>query len=180
MYEMDPGAFDAGVPVDGAISTARLLLGEAKAPAVADYIDDLMDSGVRKLVVAAWHHTVLEYLYARLKRYGITYMDGRTSDRKKDQAVQEFQNNDKVGIILGQMLPMGEGHTMTAAQDAVLAEPFWVPGKNDQLLDRIHRFGQKGNYLIGHVPVVPGTMDERILNTAISKDQSIHLALDAH
>jgi len=76
------------------------------------------------------------------------------------------------------MLPLGEGWTLTAAQDAVLAEFDWVPGKNDQLLDRIHRMGQKGNYLIGHIPVVPGTLDERMLSTAIDKDIHIHKALD--
>ncbi len=39
--------------------------------------------------------------------------------------------------------------------------------------------GQTGSYTIGHVPVVPGTMDERIVGTAIKKDQSIYQALDA-
>jgi SNF2 family DNA or RNA helicase len=59
-----------------------------------------------------------------------------------------------------------------------MAEPDWVPGKNDQLLDRIHRIGQEGDYILGHVPVVPDTLDERILSTAIAKDQNIYRALD--
>jgi len=178
LYEMNPDAFNRGVPVDGAISTARLLLGEAKAPSVADYIEDLLGGGVTKLVVAGWHHTVLKYLRERLTKHGLVYMDGSTSTKAKQAAVDDFQNNPKTTIILGQMLPLGEGWTLTAAQDAVLAEFDWVPGKNDQLLDRIHRMGQKGNYLIGHIPVVPGTLDERMLSTAIDKDIHIHKALD--
>ena len=115
----------------------------------------------------------------RLAKYGLVYMDGSTSAKKKQAAVDQFQDDDDIHIILGQMMPLGEGWTLTAAQDAVICEPDWVPGKNDQLLDRIHRIGQAGEYIIGHVPVVPDTLDERILATAIAKDRSIFKALDA-
>lgn len=179
LYEMNAHAFDRGVPVDGAISTAMRLLGEAKAPSVADYIDDLFDSGIKKLIVAGLHLSVLKYLRERLAEYGVVYIDGSTSPTKRQLAVDAFQNDDKVGIILGQMLPLGEGWTLTAAQDVVFAEFNWVPGRNDQMLDRINRMGQMGDYTIGHIPVVPGTLDERVLATAIEKDVSIHATLDA-
>jgi hypothetical protein len=178
LYEMHPDAFDGGIPIDGEFSTARRLLGEAKAPAVADYIDDLIDGGVKKVVVAAWHRSVLDILRERLSKHGLVYMDGTTSAMAKQKAVDIFQNDDKTGIILGQTIPLGEGWTLTAAQDAVISEPDPVPGKNDQLLDRIHRMGQEGNYLIGHIPVVPGTLDERLLYIAIGKDKHIYKALD--
>ena len=179
LYEMDQDAFDVGVPVDGAISTARRLLGEAKAPVVAEFIEELLLEGVKKLVVAAWHHSVLDFMRERLAKFGLVYMDGSTSAKKKQAAVDQFQDDDDIHIILGQMMPLGEGWTLTAAQDAVICEPDWVPGKNDQLLDRIHRIGQAGEHIIGHVPVVPDTLDERILATAIAKDRSIFKALDA-
>lgn len=179
LYEMDEHSFDRGVPVDGAISTAMRLLGEAKAPSVAEYIEDLFDSGIKKLVVAGLHLSVLAYLRDRLAPYGVVYMDGSTTSNKKQAAVDAFQNDDKVQIILGQMLPLGEGWTLTAAQDVMFAEFYFVPGRNDQMLDRINRMGQKGAYTIGHIPVVPGTLDERVLATVIEKDVSIHATLDA-
>ena len=178
LYDLDPGAFDHGVPIDGAIATARRELGEAKAPAVADCIDDLLLGGVEKIVVAAWHHSVLDILRERLSKYGLVYMDGRTSAKKKQAAVDAFQERDDVRIILGQMQPLGQGWTLTAAQDVVFCEPDWVPGTNSQTLDRIHRIGQEGGSAIGHIPVVPGSMDERILGTVIQKDIHINEALD--
>lgn len=179
LYQMDPHAFDRGVPVDGAISSALRELGEAKAPAVADYIEDLMDAGTDKLVVAAWHHSVLAYLKDRLgKKYTLVYMDGSTSNPRRQAAVDQFQTGD-AQIILGQMSPLGEGWTLTAAQDVVFAEFSWVPGRNEQMIDRIHRIGQEGGFVIGHMPVVPGTLDERVLGTAVEKDQYIYEALDA-
>lgn len=178
LYEMDPGAFNGGIPIDGEISTARRLLGEAKAPAVADYIEDLLDSGVQKIVVGALHRSVLAILRSRLEKWGVVYMDGGTSSVGKQRAADTFQADDRTRIILGQTYVIGEGWTLTAAQDAVLAEPDYVPGRNDQFLDRIHRMGQKGSYLIGHVPVCPNTLDERVVSTAVRKDQHIHAMMD--
>ena len=174
LYEMDSRAFDKGVPVDGAISTARRLLGEAKAPAIVDYINDLLDSGVTKLIVSAWHHSVLDYMREKLQPHGLTYMDGTTSTPNKQKAVDMFQYDDKITIILGQMKPLGMGWSLTAAQDVINAEFDWTPGSNEQLLDRPQRIGQTGSYILGHVPVVPGTMDERVLSTAIAKDENIY------
>lgn len=178
LYEMDADAFNDGIPVDGAISTARKMLGEAKMPSVAAYIEDLLEGGVDKLVVTAWHTSVLHYLRDKLSKYGLVYMDGSTSAAKKQLAVDQFQSQDKIKIILGQTAVIGEGWTLTQAQDVVLAEPDWVPGRNDQALDRIHRKGQTGDRVIGHIPVVPGTLDERVMSTAIRKDVSIYQALD--
>ena len=134
--------------------------------------------GVYKIVVAAWHHSVLDLLKERLSKHGLVYMDGSTSAARKQEVVDQFQTDEDIHIILGQMLPLGEGWTLAKAQDVLLAEPDWVPGKNDQMLDRIHRIGQEGDYILGHVPVVPDTLDERILSTAIAKDQNIYRALD--
>lgn len=178
LYHFADGTFDGSIPIDGEFSTARRLLGEAKAPAVADYIEELLLSGTPKVVVGAWHKSVLSYLRERLSRYGLTYMDGGTSASAKQKAVDRFQHEEKVKVILGQIATLGEGWTLTEAQDAVLVEPDPVPGRNDQFLDRIHRQGQKGSHVTGHVPVVPATIDERMLAIAVDKDANIFAALD--
>ena len=178
LYLMDSSAFDSEIPIDGAVSTARRELGEAKAPLIVEYIEELLNEGVEKLVIGAWHHTVMDYMAEALERFGIVFMSGATSPTKKQWAVDQFQTNPEVRIILGQMIPLGEGWTLTAAQDVILAEPYWVPGKNDQLFDRVHRIGQEAKSVICHVPVVPDSLDEKILANVIEKDQNIYLALD--
>ncbi len=189
-YEMDPGDF-ASLPIDGAVSTARRELGEAKAKDVLAYVEELIREGVRKIVVCAWHHSVLAVLREGLMKYGLVYMDGNTSPAQKQHAVDVFQEeitgsnrmmdgspSQPCRIILGQMRPLGEGWTLTAAQDVVFAEPDWVPGVNAQMLDRISRMGQEGSYTIGHLCVVPDSMDETILGRVVEKDISIYQSLD--
>jgi SWI/SNF-related matrix-associated actin-dependent regulator 1 of chromatin subfamily A len=178
LYELEGDAFNGSVPIDGEISTARRLLGEAKAEPVCDYIEDLLGGGVEKLVVAAHHSSVLKIAKERLAKFGLAYMDGSTLQRKRQGEVEKFMKDPNCRIILGQSQVIGEGHTLTAAQDCLLMEPDWVPGKVEQIGDRIHRKGQAGSYVLIHVPVVPGSLDERIIRMAVDKDASIYKALD--
>jgi len=178
LYDLDPDNFADGCAIDGSVSTARRLLGEAKAPAVVAYIEELLRSGVEKVVVGAWHISVIDILWRGLAKYGVVLVKGDTPIIMRQTHVDMFQNNPGTRIILGQTIPLGEGWTLTAAQDVVLAEPDWVPGKNEQLLDRVHRIGQTGDHVVGHVPIVPDTLDERILSTVIRKDKAIFEALD--
>ena len=178
MHDMAEDEFNSSIPIDGAISTARRVLGEAKAPHMAKYVLQLLEEGVEKIVVAAWHHSVLKVLRDALASVGMVYMDGSTSPIAKQQAVDAFQSDKGVRVILGQMLPLSKGWTLTAAQDVVLCEPYWVPGENEQFLDRIHRYGQKGDIVIGHVPVVPDSLDERVLAEVIRKGTNVQKALD--
>jgi SWI/SNF-related matrix-associated actin-dependent regulator 1 of chromatin subfamily A len=177
LYDMDPDKFYGAAIVDGSISEARRVLGEAKAPTVAAYIEDLLAEGRQKLIVGAHHKSVLSYLRERLKDYGVCYMDGSTSPRQKQAEVDRFNADDRYRVMLGQKQPLGLGWTLVVAQDAVDAEPDWVPGVNDQFLDRLHRFGQKGS-VTGHMAIVPGTLDERIVGSSIAKDQHSFEALD--
>lgn len=177
LYAMDPHAFDSGVPVDGHIAEARAELGLAKAPAVADFVAELLAEGVEKIVVGAWHLPVLAYLRKEFEQYGCAYMDGSTPGRRRQEAVDRFQADDDTRVILGQIIPLGEGWDLFAAHHVVLAEPWWVPGKNDQFVDRVHRSGQEHD-VVAYLPIVPDTLDERVLATAIEKDRSIHLATD--
>lgn len=179
LYEMDPEHFEADLPIDGEVSTARRLLGEAKVGPVMAYIDDLLDSGVQKLVVSAWHSSVLAVVKAHLARYGLAYMDGKTGMGARQKAVEQFQNDPKIRVILGQTICLGEGWTLTQAQDVVLCEPDYTPGRITQMIDRIHRLGQGGSHVIAHLPIAPGTLDERIVATAVEKDRHIYQALDA-
>src|SRR4029077_4658408 len=61
-----------------ATSTRYRELGLAKAPMVAEYVRDMLDGGVKQVVVWAVHHEVLDYLHKHLLDYGISALDGRT------------------------------------------------------------------------------------------------------
>ena len=177
LLHFDPSKLDQKMLIDGAVSTARRLMGEAVAPRAVEHVKILFDGGVEKILLGAWHHSVMDYLEKNLQQFGVLRLDGKTPKGRIEAMKAIFQSDPKVGIWLGQLQASGEGHNLTAASHVVLAEPSWVPKDNEQFIDRAHRIGQKGNVLAQFL-VAPGSLAERILGVAIEKAQVIHATLD--
>ena len=179
LHDMDPARFNEQALIDGEIATVRREVGEALAPKALAYCRQLLEEGVEKLVVSAWHRSVLEVLRDGLCKYGVETIDGSTSANNRQDAVDRFQQPNRMSrVIIGQQISMGVGWTLTAASDVVFAEWDWVPGNNDQMLDRVHRYGQEADHVLGHVLYVPDSLHEKIMARAFDKARNIHAALD--
>lgn len=149
------------------------------APAVLEHLLMLMDGGVEKLVVFAHHHSVLAVLQSGLAKHGVLRVDGSTSAKGKNQAVEVFKFNPRMKVFLGQMqsIATGTDGLQDVATHCVLAEASWVHGDNEQAVDRLHRMGQKGSVL-AQLMVAPGSISERILGRSISKGRTVQRVLD--
>lgn len=169
----------SGGAIDGAISTVRRQMGEAMAPQVLEHCQVILDGGVEKLVVFAHHHSVLDHLQKGLNPYGCIRVDGGTSAKGKNAAVEKFKFDPRVKVFLGQGQSVGTGTDglQEVASHAVFAEASWVDGDNQQQVDRLHRMGQKGSVLAQFM-VAPGSLSERILGRAIAKGRNVHKVLD--
>lgn len=181
MLDIDPDGrlLSGGGLIDGAISTARRLMGEAMAPQAAGHCAMLLDGGVEKLVVFAHHRGVMDTLEAKLAAYRLVRIDGSTSPRGRHEAIERFRHDPKARLFLGQLQAAGVGidGLQDVASHAVFAEASWVPGENEQCVDRLHRIGQAGSVLAQFL-VAAGSLSERILGRAIEKAQITHKVLD--
>ena len=178
--DIDPDSLTgADVEFIGQYPTVRREMGEAIAPKVAEYIDMLIHSGESKLVLFGWHISTLDILQAALDKYGLVRVDGRDSARGKDHKIQQFITDPAIKIILGNTLTLGTGvdGLQDAAWHVLVAEPDIVPGNNVQMVDRLHRGGQKGQ-VQADLFVAPGSILERILARALCKGLKIEIALD--
>jgi SNF2 family DNA or RNA helicase len=178
--QIDPENLEgADIKILGAVSTARLQMGVAMAPQVVKYIEMLMDGGSGKLVLFAWHKQVLDILEAGLSAYGIVRVDGSDSAKRKEAKITRFIENPECQIIVGNVLSLGTGtdglqHVST---HALIAEPDWVMGNNQQCIDRLNRGGQKGKVQADFF-VAPGSLSEKVLASALRKAHTVHRALD--
>ncbi len=68
------------------------------------------------------------------------YLDGSTRDR--EQAVNDFQNNEDIRIFLISLKAGGVGLNLTAADYVIHYDPWWNPAVEMQATDRAHRIGQ--------------------------------------
>jgi SWI/SNF-related matrix-associated actin-dependent regulator 1 of chromatin subfamily A len=164
----------------GMLSTLRREMGEAKVPRVVEHIKYLFDTvEVPKIVLFAHHRSVMDALAAQLHKYGVVQVRGGMSSVAKDKSVQSFQTDPNLRLFMGQMDSAGFGidGLQNVCDHVVFAEPAWVPGTNEQAVDRCHRIGQHNNVLAQFL-VVEGSLDERILATVLRKNETIYDSLD--
>jgi SWI/SNF-related matrix-associated actin-dependent regulator of chromatin subfamily A-like protein 1 len=179
LLDLDPETLaGADFSAMGQISVVRKMMGVALAPQVADYVKMLLDGGEEKIVLFCWHIEVGNILENALKEYGVVrFVAGQTkaNDRKKD----EFINNPAIQVILGNVLTLGTGTDglQLVSNHALIAEPSWTPGENIQCFDRLDRGGQTRT-VQGEIFVAPNSFAERVLATALRKNQTTHKALD--
>ena len=168
-------AFDAseiilhGVPVGSPLPELRKEMGIGKVPQVSEYVRDLLQGGASKAVVFAHHREPIRLLANELSEYNPVVITGSTPARERQRSVEAFQKDPSVRLFIGNEAAE-EGITLTAAADVVLAEPEWVPGKNAQRIDRLHRIGQRESVLV-HILVVEESLDSQILSKAAVKSE---------
>ena len=180
LLDIDPETLEgADATMLGHIAVVRHQMGLALAPQVADYIEMLLDGGEDKLTLFAWHIDVMNILEHRLAKHGLVRIDGSTGVVKKDRLIREFIANPKIKIILGNTLSLGTGTDglQDVCSHGLLAEPDWTPGVNQQAFDRLDRGGQR-EQVQADIFVAPGSISEKILASALRKNQTIHKALD--
>lgn len=164
----------------GMISTIRKEMGIAKVPRVVEHMKFLLDvMEIPKVVLFAHHVEVMNMLTIALEKYGVVAVRGGMSSRAKDNSVQSFQTDMRKRVFLGQMDAAGFGidGLQNVCSHVVFAEPAWVPGTNEQAVDRCHRIGQHDN-VIAQFLVAEGSFDEKVLATVFEKNETIYNVLD--
>lgn len=163
------------------MSAERKAVAVAKIPIVIDHIKNLLDNhDVPKLVVFCCHHVMMDALMeefgdavvhkesAKKNQAIAVNIDGRTPAKLRQAAVDEFQDNPEVKLMVAGIRAAGEGLTLTAASHEVFAELDWTPARNQQAEDRCHRIGQHNMVLIQHL-VYDGSIDAMIAKLLVHK-----------
>lgn len=154
----------------GDVARYRKECGLAKLKPCVDIIRDLLESRAGKVVVFAHHIEVVEGLVSALKEFNPLMVRGGINAKEKQNRVTLFQTKKKYRLIIGNIDSMGVGVTLTKARTAVVVEPSWVPGINEQAEDRIHRITQD-DYVDIIYPVLRNSLDERQLVSVMEKQK---------
>lgn len=171
-FDLDKVIRQSGVSVDfSEISKLRRELGISKVDQAAKYILEQLTSGHRKIVVFAHHQEVVQELEIALKECNPVTFTGTTSEDAKNKAIYKFQNDPSCRVFIGSSAAY-VGITLTAASYVVFVEFSFVPGDNEQAIDRCHRIGQK-NSVLAEFLVYENSLDENIIKAHMQKDRII-------
>jgi len=148
-------------------SAFRRLCGLAKIGPILELLDMELEGGLKKVVIFAHHIEVVTRLVGGLQKFGAVSITGATSAAARTQAVERFQTDASIRVIVCNIIAGGTGTTLTASSDVVFAELSPVPGENAQAADRCHRIGQTAPVRVRFIALA-GSIDEdftRLLRT---------------
>ena len=142
------------------VDTVRIPV--TKLDALLELVEELREEQHRALVFSQFT-THLDLVRKALDERGITYqyLDGSTPPKKRQQAVDAFQNGES-DLFLISLKAGGTGLNLTAADYVIHLDPWWNPAVEDQATDRAHRIGQTRPVTVYRL-IAKDTIEEKIL-----------------
>ncbi len=123
----------------------------------------VLDSGEAVLIFtqyAVMGQLLADHITARFNEE-VLFFKGQTTQRKRDEMVERFQNPNGPRIFILSLKAGGTGLTLTRASQVIHYDRWWNPAVEDQATDRAFRIGQTQRVQV-HKFVCPGTLEEKI------------------
>jgi SWI/SNF-related matrix-associated actin-dependent regulator 1 of chromatin subfamily A len=155
----------------------RRLTGIAKAHAAVEAVAEMIEDGLDKIVLMAWHTEVIDVLKDGLRRFGVLGIDGRTSPANRERSVRLFQTDPSHHVFVGQILAAGEAIDLSAAAELWFVEGSFVPKDMAQAAMRITNHSQKRQALV-RVCALAGSIDEAIAGILTRKVETIRKVME--
>ena len=99
-------------------------------------------------------------------------LDGSMSKPERQHSVDQFQDNPKVKVFVGNIKAAGVGITLTSAEAVIMNDLSFLPSDHAQAEDRAYRYGQKNNVLV-YYPIFENTIEGIIYDILNNKKQVI-------
>ncbi len=148
---------------------------KGKIESVKEWVADFLESG-EKLVLFATHTFTLDLLQQAFPKISVR-LDGSTSQKGRQEVVDQFQNNNEIRLFLGNVKAAGVGITLTASSNVGFVELPWTPGDYEQASDRLHRIGQKDAVNVWTL-VAQDTVEEDVAIILSAKQKVLAAVLD--
>ena len=155
------------------------LTSKAKINGVKEYISDIIDAK-EKFIIFAYHYEMLNSLEELCKNKKIDYIriDGNTKQESRYEYVKKFQQLENYKVAILSIIAASNGITLTAAHMVIFAELTWTPSIMIQAEDRVHRIGQKSEFVDIQYLYGPETLDDFILDKLQKKLTIVSTTLD--
>ena len=121
----------------------RQFIAKEAIPYTIEMIENAIEMG-RKVIVFTSFSEELEIISNHFGKIAVKH-NGPMSSAKKQHSVDQFQNNPKIKLFVGNIKSAGVGITLTEATVVIFNSFDWVPGNNEQAEDRAYRIGQNND-----------------------------------
>jgi SWI/SNF-related matrix-associated actin-dependent regulator 1 of chromatin subfamily A len=150
----------------------RKFISKEKVPMTVDMVHNFLDqSDDKKIIVFTVFTDSLKELKKEFGDLAVCH-NGEMSDKEKQKSIDEFQNNPKIRVFIGNIISAGSAITLTASDTTIFHDLDFVPANHQQSEDRNYRIGQDKTVNI-YYPIFNDTIEERIYETLQKKKEII-------
>ena len=145
---------------------------QAKLEVITDQMSSLVKAGHKVLIFSSF--TSLLDIYKSecdSNNWKYTSLTGSDSQKKREQSVNSFQEDESVSFFFISLKAGGVGLNLTAADYVFILDPWWNPFAEKQAIARAHRIGQEKPITVIRY-IARDTIEEKILKLQ-EKKQSL-------
>lgn len=115
----------------------------SKIEALLEFLNQHNDKSDKSVVFSQWT-SFLDLIEIAFKDANVKFVrfDGKMLRNQREEAVNNFNNNPEIKVLLISLKCGSLGLNLTAANQCFLMDPWWNPSIEDQAIDRIYRIGQ--------------------------------------
>lgn len=136
-----------------------------KLDRVIEIVSELFEMG-EKVVLFTQFRGVQDALRNRLKDTGLTpvmELNGSVPASERLGVVKEWSSVSGPAVLSCMYQVSGEGLNLVAARTGITVDKLFVPGKQDQAVNRLHRIGQSSTQPVQiHEIIAKGTIEHRV------------------
>ena len=144
----------------------RQVIAESKIKDTIELAENIIEQGKKVIIFTNFTNT-LNKITEHFGKSAVK-LDGKMSKPQRQHSVDEFQNNEKVNVFVGNLKAAGVGITLTAAEAVIMNDLSFVPSDHSQAEDRAYRYGQKFSVSV-YYPIFENTIEGIIYNILTKK-----------
>lgn len=148
----------------------RQVIAEEKIKHTIELAENILEQG-KKVIIFTNFTDTLNKIADHFGKQAVR-LDGSTGKPQRQYAVDQFQENEKITVFVGNLLAAGVGITLTAAEAVIMNDLSFVPGHLLQAEDRAYRYGQKNSVSI-YYPLFDNSIEGIIYDMVNEKKQNI-------
>ena len=152
------------------IMKVRKVIANEKVKETIEFVQNIIDQG-KKVIIFTNFTDTLQLIHNHFGKESV-YLDGSCNKVQRQYAVDQFQENEKVKVFVGNLKAAGVGLTLTAAEVVIMNDLSFVPAEHAQAEDRAYRYGQKNNVLV-YYPIFENTIEGTIYDILNKKKKII-------
>lgn len=148
----------------------------AKKNSMIQWIKDYLEFN-DCLVAFIWHQEACDLLKNEFEKVAVS-ITGKIPSKQREEIKEEFQNNEKIKLFIGQIKSAGVGLTLTRSRAVVFLEFGNTAPGMEQAEDRVHRISQTADSVLAYYLIMENSIDEQQMEVLNRRNKDLKKVLN--